>query len=109
LLVDGAGVDVETASEGRFTADRQAVFARWAEFRSWAGTMRAESTSPVSDADLGAPVPRPTQVFAIGMNYRDHAAEAGLDIPDRPAAFTKFQTCLAGPFAEVALPTPCVD
>jgi 2-keto-4-pentenoate hydratase/2-oxohepta-3-ene-1,7-dioic acid hydratase in catechol pathway len=48
-------------------------------------------------------------VFAIGMNYRDHAAEAGLPIPDRPAAFTKFPTCLAGPHADVTLPSPAVD
>jgi 2-keto-4-pentenoate hydratase/2-oxohepta-3-ene-1,7-dioic acid hydratase in catechol pathway len=61
---------------------------------------------PIADADLESPVPRPTQVFGIGLNYKDHAAEAGLPIPDRPATFTKFPTCLCGPYADVVLPTP---
>jgi len=49
------------------------------------------------------------QVFGIGMNYRDHAREAGLPIPDRPATFTKFPTCLTGPYADVLLPPGAVD
>jgi 2-keto-4-pentenoate hydratase/2-oxohepta-3-ene-1,7-dioic acid hydratase in catechol pathway len=43
------------------------------------------------------------------MNYRDHAAEAGLDVPTSPATFTKFPTCLTAPFADVVLPSEVVD
>ncbi len=109
LLAETGGVDVERASGGRFGADPQAVFAEWADFRRWASTAATKEGAPVVETDLGPPAPRPTQVFAIGMNYRDHAAEAGLPIPDRPAAFTKFPSCLTGPRAEVVLPTPMVD
>jgi 2-keto-4-pentenoate hydratase/2-oxohepta-3-ene-1,7-dioic acid hydratase in catechol pathway len=108
LLGREGGVDVERASGGRFEADPQAVFERWSAFRDWAAGV-ADAGTPVVDADLGPPVPRPAQVFGIGMNYRDHAAEAGLPVPDRPAVFTKFPSCLAGPFADVALPSPFVD
>jgi 2-keto-4-pentenoate hydratase/2-oxohepta-3-ene-1,7-dioic acid hydratase in catechol pathway len=48
-------------------------------------------------------------VFGIGLNYRAHAAEAGLQLPDRIAVFTKFPTCITGPFADVVLPSPMVD
>jgi 2-keto-4-pentenoate hydratase/2-oxohepta-3-ene-1,7-dioic acid hydratase in catechol pathway len=48
-------------------------------------------------------------VFAIGMNYAAHAAEAGVDPPDFPPTFTKFPTCLTGPDATVELPTNFVD
>ena len=48
-------------------------------------------------------------MFGIGLNYRDHAAESGLPLPDRPATFTKFPTCLTGPDAEVPLPSGAVD
>jgi len=110
LLVGDGGVDVETESRGRFVADPQAVFARWAEFRDWAaGAARATPGTAFAETDLGPPAPRPAQVFGIGMNYRDHAAEAGLPIPDRPAVFTKFPTCLTGPRADVPLPSPAVD
>jgi 2,4-didehydro-3-deoxy-L-rhamnonate hydrolase len=110
LVTKAGGIDVEAASRGTFGADPQAVFARWSEFRRWAA--EAPATAPaaaIADADLDAPVPRPTQVFGIGLNYKDHAAEAGLPIPDRPATFTKFPTCLTGPYADVVLPTPVVD
>jgi len=40
---------------------------------------------------------RPGQVFAIGLNYRGHAEESGMAIPDSPAVFTKFPASLAGP------------
>jgi 2-keto-4-pentenoate hydratase/2-oxohepta-3-ene-1,7-dioic acid hydratase in catechol pathway len=54
-------------------------------------------------------VPRPRQVFAIGMNYRDHADETGLGVPASPSTFTKFPTCITGPSAQVPLPPGDVD
>jgi 2-keto-4-pentenoate hydratase/2-oxohepta-3-ene-1,7-dioic acid hydratase in catechol pathway len=48
-------------------------------------------------------------VFAIGMNYAAHAAEAGIEAPEFPPTFTKFPTCLTGPDATVALPSAFVD
>ena len=109
LLGETGGIDVETASGGRFGADPQAVFARWADFRSWAAGAARTGGAPVVETTLAAPAPRPVQVFGIGLNYHDHAAEAGLPVPDRPATFTKFPTCLTGPRADVVLPTPIVD
>ena len=100
LLTPGGGVDVEKASAGRFAADPQAAFAHWAELRSWAREAGSHNATPIAEADLGSPSPRPTQVFGIGLNYRDHAAESGMPIPDRPATFTKFPTCITGPNAD---------
>jgi 2-keto-4-pentenoate hydratase/2-oxohepta-3-ene-1,7-dioic acid hydratase in catechol pathway len=54
-------------------------------------------------------VPRPGAVFAIGLNYRDHAAEAKLELPKAPMVFTKFPSCLAGPAADVPLSSNRVD
>jgi 2-keto-4-pentenoate hydratase/2-oxohepta-3-ene-1,7-dioic acid hydratase in catechol pathway len=48
-------------------------------------------------------------VFAIGVNYRSHAAETGLELPTVPAAFTKFPACLAGPSDDVTLSGDTVD
>ena len=52
---------------------------------------------------LGAPVPDPRSVFAVGLNYRSHAAESGLDLPENPLVFTKFPSCLVGPRHDIAL------
>lgn len=53
---------------------------------------------------LGAPVAGVRQFVAIGLNYRQHAQEAGLEIPAEPVVFTKALTSLAGPDDDVALP-----
>ena len=57
----------------------------------------------IADAVLGAPIPRPRQVFGIGLNYRDHAGESGAPLPPAPLTFTKFPSCIAGPTADVPL------
>src|SRR5581483_6256753 len=49
------------------------------------------------------------QVFAIGLNNRAHAEEAELGVPTVPATFTKFPTCLTGPFDDVQLPGDTID
>jgi 2-keto-4-pentenoate hydratase/2-oxohepta-3-ene-1,7-dioic acid hydratase in catechol pathway len=106
---DGAlALDVEHASGGAFGFDPQALFADWATFSSWA---HAVSPSGVAfdRARLGPPVPRPAQVFAIGINYREHADEAGYPADSLPVTFTKFPSCLTGPDAVVTLPKGSVD
>ncbi|NUR92735.1 MAG: fumarylacetoacetate hydrolase family protein [Nonomuraea sp.] len=104
LVRDGLAVDVEQASEGRFSADPQAVYADWAGFLAWARTAGGAGVA-FDAAELGPPVPRPRQVFAIGLNYRDHAAESGFDVPEGlPPVFTKFVTSITGPVSQVTLP-----
>ena len=109
LLEHESEIDVERASEGRFGADLPAVLAEWEAFRAWAPGATGPPAVPVGDRDLGPPSPRPTQVFGIGLNYTAHAAEAGLPVPERLAVFTKFPTCLAGPNADIVLPSGSVD
>jgi 2,4-diketo-3-deoxy-L-fuconate hydrolase len=109
LLTSGGAVDVERASGQRFPADPHAVYARWDEFTAWAAGLPPATAEAFEEADLRAPSPTPAQVFGVGLNYRDHAAEAGLGLPDAPAVFTKFPSCLTGPTGEVALTGSTVD
>jgi 2-keto-4-pentenoate hydratase/2-oxohepta-3-ene-1,7-dioic acid hydratase in catechol pathway len=53
---------------------------------------------------LQAPVPRPPQVFAIGLNYKAHAQEGIFSAPEEPMIFTKWPTCIVGPSHPVELP-----
>jgi 2-keto-4-pentenoate hydratase/2-oxohepta-3-ene-1,7-dioic acid hydratase in catechol pathway len=53
---------------------------------------------------LAAPVPRPSKIIGIGLNYRDHAAETGQELPTRPTVFAKFPTTLSGPYDPIVLP-----
>ena len=57
------------------------------------------------DAYWFAPVPRPGKILCIGLNYRDHAAESNMPIPERPVVFSKFSTCVIAPGEPVVLPS----
>jgi 2-keto-4-pentenoate hydratase/2-oxohepta-3-ene-1,7-dioic acid hydratase in catechol pathway len=52
---------------------------------------------PLESLKLLAPIPNPSKIIAIGLNYRDHAREQGTAIPDRPIIFAKFPTSVIGP------------
>jgi 2-keto-4-pentenoate hydratase/2-oxohepta-3-ene-1,7-dioic acid hydratase in catechol pathway len=56
------------------------------------------------DAYWFAPVPRPGKLICIGLNYRDHAAESNMAIPERPVVFSKFSTAVIAPGEPVVLP-----
>jgi 2-keto-4-pentenoate hydratase/2-oxohepta-3-ene-1,7-dioic acid hydratase in catechol pathway len=66
-----------------------------------AGDLRPLDTAGLR---LGAPVARPGQVVCIGLNYADHAAESGLDLPEEPVVFSKAPNTVVGPEDEVLVP-----
>ncbi|MEV8631347.1 fumarylacetoacetate hydrolase family protein [Streptosporangium sp. NPDC051023] len=107
---DNAGIDIATVSGGAFGPSMQTLYDRWADFRAWAA--RAPLDAQVrhfTAEEIDAPAPSPRQVFAIGLNYADHAGESGVVVPEEPAVFTKFPTALTGPVTEVTLPEGNVD
>ena len=57
---------------------------------------------------LQRPVPAPRQIFAIGLNYRQHE-EAGMEVPEVPATFTKSASSLSGPFDDIPIVGTAVD
>jgi len=106
---DGRATDVEAASEGLFGHDPQAVFGHWDQFRSWAATAKLDDGSAAEPTRLQAVVPRPPQVLAVGLNYRDHALESGMELPAEPMVFTKFVSSITGPTGEITLSPGNVD
>jgi len=108
LVFDDTIADIATASGGHFGPDPMNVFDNWTEFVDFAHGVN-EGDAPLVETQLRCPVPNPRQVFAIGINYRSHADEAGMAVPEVPATFTKFPACLAGPFDDVELVGDTVD
>lgn len=53
---------------------------------------------------LGAPIARPQAIYAIGLNYRSHAAETELELPTEPLVFSKTPNSICGPYDDVTLP-----
>jgi 2-keto-4-pentenoate hydratase/2-oxohepta-3-ene-1,7-dioic acid hydratase in catechol pathway len=109
IIVDELAVDVAEASDDRFGPELQAVYERFDEFREWVASAVLPAGRGFDPAELGAPAPQPRQLFAIGLNYREHAHESGFAAPPSPAVFTKFVTSITGPYGDVALPQGNID
>jgi 2-keto-4-pentenoate hydratase/2-oxohepta-3-ene-1,7-dioic acid hydratase in catechol pathway len=110
LVTEAGSVDVNRASRGLFPTDVAALYTSWDEFRAWA--QRADfavAAQPYDESALGNPAPAPRQIFAIGLNYPDHAKESRLDIPTVPSVFTKFASSLNDPCGDILLPPGHVD
>ena len=74
--------------------------------QAWASAA-ADSTVPSSFVPFDqvlAPIARPPKFLCIGLNYRDHAIESNMALPQTPVVFTKFSNCIVGPGAIVILP-----
>src|SRR6476661_3592466 len=74
-FVNGAVVDVASASDNRFSSEPQRMFDDWQSLTAWGESAGASGSGAVDMEQLHAPVPRPPQVFAIGLNYKAHAQE----------------------------------
>jgi 2-keto-4-pentenoate hydratase/2-oxohepta-3-ene-1,7-dioic acid hydratase in catechol pathway len=72
--------------------------------RAQSAAANAPGRLPLASVRLAAPILRPPKFLAIGLNYADHVAEAGLEPPQLPTAFNKQSTCVTGPRDPVHLP-----
>lgn len=62
-------------------------------------------TLPVADVELGPPIDDASTLYLVGANYRKHAEEAGLDVPETPVIFAKPATALVGPGQPIRIPS----
>jgi 2-keto-4-pentenoate hydratase/2-oxohepta-3-ene-1,7-dioic acid hydratase in catechol pathway len=95
---DGGWYDASTVSGGVVSPDPMEAWLQLSDLHQAAGAIAtAEPDGHIREADLRPPIPAPRSVFTVGLNYRSHAGEADMDLPDTPLIFTKFPSCLAGP------------
>ena len=64
----------------------------------------AKIAAPAPDLTLTAPLPNPGKILCIGLNYRDHAAESNVAVPDYPTVFAKYANTVIGPGEPIVLP-----
>lgn len=65
---------------------------------------RAGNLIPEDSVRLGAPIPRPSKIVCVGLNYRDHAEEQKVPLPEHPLLFSKASSTVVGPYDDVILP-----
>jgi acylpyruvate hydrolase len=84
-------------------ADVGALLASGDDWRERAATADGERIAH-ADADFAPLVARPEKIFCVGVNYRSHAEETGLEAPQHPTIFAKFHRSLIGPNDDIVLP-----
>ena len=112
VIVEDQIVDLAAAAPDlprEMTALLSAGAPALAKARDAAG--RATGRLPLGQVRLEAPIGRPPKFLAIGLNYADHIAEAGMQKPEIPVFFNKQSTCVVGPTDPVHLPrvSPMLD
>ena len=101
MVMDGAGNlrDIgEPEIDGAFLASGGVARVRDALERDELPVVAAEGLR------VGAPVARPGKIVCIGLNYSDHAAESGAEVPAEPVVFMKATNTMVGPYDEVLVP-----
>ena len=103
LLDDQTRLDVST-----FVSDYDEEFfgsGGLARLRQWLMNGEASARHRVSPQDrLGPPVRRPSKIVCVGLNYRDHAAESGMQLPSEPVLFFKATSSLVGANDALVIP-----
>jgi 2-keto-4-pentenoate hydratase/2-oxohepta-3-ene-1,7-dioic acid hydratase in catechol pathway len=105
---DGMMYDAERVSGGAIASDPMTAITDPVALEATSATLASATPDGAFDealagGDVGPPVPRPRKVFGVGLNYADHAAETGAELPEFPVVFTKFPSCIVGPTADVVL------
>jgi 2,4-diketo-3-deoxy-L-fuconate hydrolase len=113
LIIADHFVDLRKAGLGVFDVDSNAVFEEWWTLLAAADELDPDRVSaaaePVDPSKLGSPIGYPRQVFALALNYADHAAEANVAAPEHPLVFAKYPSCLTGPYDSIELGSNRVD
>jgi 2-keto-4-pentenoate hydratase/2-oxohepta-3-ene-1,7-dioic acid hydratase in catechol pathway len=68
------------------------------------GEVRESEPRASASVELLAPIPRPHKIVCIGLNYKDHSAEQGVDVPEEPILFAKFPNSIVGPGQPIEVP-----
>ncbi len=102
LLADGRAVDVSA-----FGGDYDEAFLGGdglQRLQSWLEAHAASAPEVPATERIGPCIARPSKILCAGLNYKDHAEESGMAIPEEPILFTKATSALVGPFDDVVIP-----
>lgn len=64
----------------------------------------SKSTIPLSEVKLLPPISNPDKIACVGLNYKGHCKENNLPIPKQPIFFSKFSSCIIGPYDNIKYP-----
>ena len=110
LVKDNKYYDIETISNGQLTSDPSKIINYINSLKKLYS--KIDTFEPIGEVDglsMGAPITNSVNCFAVGLNYKAHAEESDMEIPQFPMVFTKHTSCIVGPFDNIEMKSDIVD
>ena len=109
FIKDDKYYDVNTISNGDISSNSVEALSDTDKLSHlYANLNDYDPSGDLGDINLDPPI-IPTNVFAVGLNYKKHAEESNLEIPPFPMIFTKHSTCISGPKSDICMKSDMVD
>jgi 2-keto-4-pentenoate hydratase/2-oxohepta-3-ene-1,7-dioic acid hydratase in catechol pathway len=110
LISEDNYYDLETISEGKLSSSTLEALHHMDLLNNLNENLNnLEASGNLAGVVFDSPVSEPKNCYAVGLNYRNHAEEAGMQIPEVPMIFTKHTTCLVGANADIEMRSDYVD
>ena len=110
LIHGNSYYDINSISQGEITSDPSCILDSLDDLHDLSSKIdNFEPTGLIENSLLGAPVTNSRNCYAVGLNYRAHAEESGMEIPPFPMVFTKHTSCIVGPFDNIEMRSDIVD
>lgn len=74
------------------------------KLKQWVASNETSCPEIGDEVRLGAPLTRPSKIVCVGLNYAQHAAEAGMEVPKEPVLFFKATSAMVGPYDDIMIP-----
>jgi len=106
IVIDGKVLDIESASNGELGSDLLTMvdLDNAARLRTLIEHADVDELPELDEAQLGAPVDRPSKIVALALNYASHVIESNKTMPDEPHVMVKFPSSIVGPRDEIVVP-----
>jgi 2-keto-4-pentenoate hydratase/2-oxohepta-3-ene-1,7-dioic acid hydratase in catechol pathway len=102
--------DINTISQGKISSDPSKILNSLSDLHEFNSKIdNFKPTGLIENSLLEPPVINSRNCFAVGLNYRAHAEESGMEIPPFPMVFTKHTSCIVGPFDNIEMKSDIVD
>ena len=110
LIFGESYYDINTISQGKISSEPSEVLDSLNDLHELSSKIdKYEATGLIESSLLGAPITNSRNCFAVGLNYKAHAEESGMEIPPFPMVFTKHTSCIVGPFEDIQMRSDIVD
>jgi 2,4-diketo-3-deoxy-L-fuconate hydrolase len=108
-IQDNAGQNLDCSSFGEDWNETFFGTDGLSRLKSWLESNQSSLNKIPGGSRIGSPVARPSKIICVGLNYRMHAAEAGMAVPEVPIIFMKATSSLSGPFDPIYIPRNSVQ